>query len=31
MGFKLPINFELSIQKTVNWTLKNKKLLRFIF
>ena len=25
MGFKLPINFEESVAKTVNWTLGNKK------
>lgn len=25
MGFKLPINFEESVAKTVNWTLENKK------
>ena len=25
MGFSLPLNFEESLQKTVNWTLKNQK------
>ena len=29
MGFKLPINFEESIKKTVDWTLKNQKWLEF--
>ena len=29
MGFKLPINFEESIKKTVVWTLKNQKWLEF--
>ena len=25
MGFKLPINFEESLRKTVQWTLENQK------
>ena len=25
MGFKLPLNFEASLRKTVEWTLKNLK------
>ena len=25
MGFKLPLNFEDSLRKTVEWTLENKK------
>lgn len=29
MGFKLPVNFEESITKTVNWTLENKKWLEY--
>ena len=29
MGFKLPVNFEESIKKTVDWTLKNQKWLEF--
>ena len=29
MGFKLPVNFEESIKKTVEWTLKNQKWLEF--
>ena len=28
MGFKLPINFEESLQNTVRWTLKNLKWLQ---
>jgi len=25
MGFKLPLNFEESLEKTVKWTLENQK------
>ena len=25
MGWKIPINFEESLEKTIKWTLKNKK------
>ena len=28
MGFQLPLNFEDSLQKTVEWTLKNRNWLK---
>ena len=29
MGFKLPVDFELSLKRTIEWTLTNKKWLEY--